>query len=60
MNSTKEWTLIKNHQEMRNYIMKTIPQLIYNDEFLELLTDIEMKNLIDYKISKAKTVVYSA
>lgn len=46
------WWNIKNHEEMRQYIQETIPHLVYNDQFLELLTDIEMRSLIQERIKR--------
>lgn len=46
------WWNIKNHEEMRQYIQETIPHLVYNEQFLELLTDIEMRSLIQERMKR--------
>lgn len=46
------WWNIKNHEEMRQYIQETIPNLVYNEQFLELLTDIEMRSLIQERLKR--------
>lgn len=51
---------IKNHQEMRDYIRQTIPELIYSEKMLEDLVKIEMAYLVEYKINLKKDVLYSA
>jgi hypothetical protein len=45
---------IKNHNEMSKWIQHTIPQMIYSEEFLEILTDIEMSNLIRLRLEREK------
>ena len=44
------WWNIKNHDEMREYVRETIPEMIYNDEFLEMLVEIQMKTLIEERL----------
>jgi hypothetical protein len=51
---------IKNHEEMRNYIRETIPELIYSEKMLEDLVKIELNNLIEYKINLKKDILYTA
>jgi len=44
-----KWLSIKNSEEMKLYIKETIPEMIYNDEFLESLVRLEFYKLIQYK-----------
>jgi hypothetical protein len=43
---------IRNHQEMRQWVMKTIPHLIYNEAFLEIVTELEMQRFLELKLKK--------
>jgi hypothetical protein len=47
------WT-IKNLQEMRGWIMKTIPHLIYNEQFLDTIAELEMQRLINLRLNRSK------
>lgn len=56
----QRWLDIKNTMEMEEYIKSTIPQMIYNDEFLNQLVQIEFEKLIEYKKNMSKNLLYSA
>ena len=43
---------IRNHQEMRQWIMRTIPHMIYNEAFLEIITELEMSRFLELKLKK--------
>jgi hypothetical protein len=45
---------IKNHAEMRAWVMAKIPQMIYNEAFLEIITELEMTRLLELKMNRAK------
>jgi dTDP-4-dehydrorhamnose reductase len=45
---------VKNHEEMREYIIEEHPQLCINDAFIDALATLELENLIAYKIKCAK------
>ena len=47
------WT-IKNHAEMREWIRYKIPHMIYNDAFLEIITELEMDRLLELRMKQAK------
>jgi hypothetical protein len=47
------WT-IKNHAEMREWIRHKIPHMIYNDAFLEIITELEMDRLLELRMKQAK------
>ena len=61
---------VKNHEEMKQYIMEEHPELCFNEIFIECLAEIELNNLIEHKINvekwkreqkeKAKDLVHSA
>jgi len=48
---------IKNHAEMRAWVMAKIPQMIYNEAFLEIITELEMTRLLELKMNRAKISV---
>jgi hypothetical protein len=50
------WWKIKNHDEMRDYIRDTVPEMIYNDTFLEVLTQIEMERLVEERMRLQKAI----
>lgn len=45
---------IKNHEEMRAWVMAKIPHLIYNEAFLEIITELEMTRFLELKMNRAK------
>lgn len=47
---------IKNHAEMRAWVMAKIPHLIYNEEFLETITSLEMERFLALKLNRAKII----
>lgn len=60
--SLKLWS-IKNHDEMRQYIIETCPQLCFNNEFIDKLATLQMEQLVQKKLELmrlAKNNQYSA
>jgi hypothetical protein len=45
---------IKNHAEMRAWVMAKIPHLIYNEQFLEIITEMEMTRFLELKMNRTK------
>lgn len=63
----KLWA-VKNHEEMKQYLMEEHPELCFNEMFVECLAEVELKNLVEYKLNvelwkmeqKMKDVLHSA
>ena len=52
---------IKNHQDMKDHLIKYCPQLCYNDTFVNILADVEMEKLVNERLkSIEKNKNYSA
>jgi hypothetical protein len=55
---------VKNHEDMREYIIEEHPELCINDAFIDALATLELQNLIEYKMrcakEKAKDTQHSA
>jgi hypothetical protein len=47
------WT-IKNMEEMRAWVMRKIPHLIYNEQFLDIIAELEMERLIELRLNRNK------
>jgi hypothetical protein len=47
------WT-IKNMEEMRAWVMSKIPHLIYNEQFLDTIAELEMQRLINLRLNRSK------